>query len=1473
VAFVLNPNLLWDDTIRDWTTVTTERTKSNTPRLHTFSDSARFRDVDLGAFKHLVGQNASITPDEYTKEKAFMSSTVSVAYDSNVEGKFGLKVSKLALNDLTSNIFISGIHLLALVFRRIHNTISDFATLRNSTKTIRQFQAVITIPTHFDAAQQETILQAASLAGFARVGLLRDCTAARAAYQFSYIPRRLVKSSAGDTILFVDIGYSSSIAFVVVSTSDDMIITGHKISTSLGVRDMDLALAAHFGKNIMAIHGFDILSVPHAHSYLLQECSKAREKLMYSKEALLTISLSQFKLEHQMSISFETLHAVISSFIDDTFTLIQDALIEAHLAHAGIRTVVLLGDVAPLYKPRIMDKFPGVIARSLDDFWRAKTALRSWTSLRRTASEAASDFWIDHTLESSTTTWKIWKKDESRIESITSRVNGIKISEREARGNTSGMDLGGANDLRAFEPTASNVTSIVLGSTADMARIDDDIKNSLATLERMSEANPERSDKCNTLCALYLEKYSCTQDVRVASSALVWAVKALGDVDYRSPDARPELVSNVATCLKYKYDHSKDLQTLNMCILYQSYVVKALPENDTKPAHAGYLINYGTFLQTRGDHLGDSSDLVDGAKHLQRAIGLLTTSTDPADHPRLIAAVINLGNTLQILYKSTGTLDDLYNTIHCHEITLSLLTNKDAERSAALSRMGFAMMLHHQHFGNAEGVDKAVGYFREALEYVSDEHPSKPLYLSGYAGALTALYRRSNEAETINHAIEIHRKIMNLRKQDHPNRAVDMDKFASLYAERFESTKDLNDLDEAVNLHQSALSLTKEDQLTLKFTFLNNLGTTLKTRFEYSKAKEDSVQCISALESALDYAEYGAARAKTIYNLAHAYFEVYTFGKDNNQRLKCIELCKEVVSSLAPLSVRFNAAGLWTQAAISSTNGQVALEATTTMVDLLSQLAWPGLSLSSQISVLRFANQVACNAAAIALHFKDPYRALEWLEQGRTVSWNQLLHMRSPLLELKAQEPELAEKIIELSRQLDVGERKPEASLTQKEEASKSSMTFTKNPVALEREKLLQKARAIPGLERLMMAKNYSDFHIGTYDGPVVVVNVSQYRCDALIISNGRAPFHLPLPTFSLQQAEYLKTRMLKTLHNSARLQRSVQVEDEEFDDSDAGAGMRYGRPRRVKPTNESIDADFRYILKELYDHIVEPIANCLGIAIAFDEDLPHIWWCLTGPLTFLPLHAAGIYAADNDHETARISILDYAVSSYIPSISALHNIMYKKSARPPFKMLSVIQSNTPGQQPLPATLIELDIIRKSGMKGGLSEDMDVLQGDKASCGAVMEGMKTHSWIHLACHGKQDVHEPTKSGLHLHDSTLLLEDIVKVALPNADFAFLSACQTASGDASHPDEAVHLAAGMLMAGYNSVIASMWSIGDSDAAVVAEDVYDFLFEEGTIPDSRKAARALHRAVRNLRTRHTGRHGGSKFLAWLPYIHVGM
>ncbi|PVF92839.1 hypothetical protein CPB86DRAFT_716670, partial [Serendipita vermifera] len=118
------------------------------------------------------------------------------------------------------------------------------------------------------------------------------------------------------------------------------------------------------------------------------------------------------------------------------------------------------------------------------------------------------------------------------------------------------------------------------------------------------------------------------------------------------------------------------------------------------------------------------------------------------------------------------------------------------------------------------------------------------------------------------------------------------------------------------------------------------------------------------------------------------------------------------------------------------------------------------------------------------------------------------------------------------------------------------------------------------------------------------------------------------------------------------------------------------------------------------------------------------------------------------------------------------------------------------------------------------------------------------------------------------DGHLTLEEIIKLELPNAEFAFLSACQTTTGDEALSDEAVHIAGGMLLAGYKGVVATMWSIQDDLAPEVADEFYHHIMADDGRPDSRKAAEALHYSIQKLRKERS-----IALTSWIPFVHLGM
>lgn len=212
--------------------------------------------------------------------------------------------------------------------------------------------------------------------------------------------------------------------------------------------------------------------------------------------------------------------------------------------------------------------------------------------------------------------------------------------------------------------------------------------------------------------------------------------------------------------------------------------------------------------------------------------------------------------------------------------------------------------------------------------------------------------------------------------------------------------------------------------------------------------------------------------------------------------------------------------------------------------------------------------------------------------------------------------------------------------------------------------------------------------------------------------------------------------------------------------------------------------------------------------------------WCASGPLALLPLHAAGLY-----RKSGGIKLYDSTVSSYTPSLTMLieahrQSLSKASSGASLPRILAISQPNTPGQSRLPGTRKEVTEIMTS-----IADRASVtwLNDEEATVSATVEAMKIHAWCHFACHGIQHPGMPTESAFMLHDGPLTLHTMMKQSFSSAQIAFLSACQTATGDEKSKEESVHLAAGMLAAGYSTVFGTLWSIQDKDAPLVAKEVY--------------------------------------------------
>jgi hypothetical protein len=386
--------------------------------------------------------------------------------------------------------------------------------------------------------------------------------------------------------------------------------------------------------------------------------------------------------------------------------------------------------------------------------------------------------------------------------------------------------------------------------------------------------------------------------------------------------------------------------------------------------------------------------------------------------------------------------------------------------------------------------------------------------------------------------------------------------------------------------------------------------------------------------------------------------------------------------------------------------------------------------------------------------------------------------------------------------------------------------------VALDR--LIGEIRGLPGFDGFLHSSPVTELQSATADGPVVVVAVSRFGSYALILTADGVGEPVPLAGLTLQAVFDRAVAFLGAL------------------DDTSSPSARAAAERRLDDT-----------LGWLWDVLAGPVVTRLGITgpPGEGEPWPRLWWCVSGLLSFLPVHAAGHHSSRFDPAPA--TVIDRVISSYTPTIRALAHARRTGGGgtvgMDGARMVAVAMPHTPDASDLPGAQAEVAALRR--LFGGR---LDVLTGSEATRRVVLAALPAARWAHFACHAAAELANPSQGRLLLYDHQarpLTVVDVARLRMDEAELAFLSACETARPGARLPDEAIHLASAFQLAGYRHVIATLWPIGDMPAVDIAEHIYAALATTGDVPG------AVHAATRQLRGRWP--HLPS---VWASHIHVG-
>ncbi|KAH7325449.1 CHAT domain-containing protein [Rhizoctonia solani] len=911
--------------------------------------------------------------------------------------------------------------------------------------------------------------------------------------------------------------------------------------------------------------------------------------------------------------------------------------------------------------------------------------------------------------------------------------------------------------------------------------------------------------------------------------------------------------ANLAASLLVRFEDSSDPLDLDRAIELYEYTLQSNLEFDIRATTSN---NIGAALQKKSMHLIDINTINRAITHQERAVASI--SDNNTNKPRFLT---NLGCSLHIKYEHLGDMADIQSAINYQLAALSLLPKKHNLRPMILNDLGKSYLLRFGGSGEPADIEECLGYLSQAVELTPKGSPERAKWLFNQGNALRQKFEAQGQLADIDNSIAVHYEAIFATSEAHMDRAERLDHLGNAYMSRFERLEVIADLDNAIMQYRTASSIYGSGNKRAQAT-LNNLGSALCIKFKYLGRYHDIDESITVIREAIQLSAKQSHVPTLLNSLSVSLWFKY-------KRTKDIEDIDESISSL--------------QHAISLTPDS--------HPDMPTWLH----SISSSLH-LRYVHSGSLDDINLAIEHRT-----------RAVRLTPEYHSERPAL-LRALGDALGwrysalgeQEGAELDDMVDAYRQAALSSVGRPRERFEAAFSWAQT-LSLQGESPLEAYKvAFTIIPQVVWMGTTIDQRY------LEVAPLSRLTTRAVSCAIAEGEYSLALEWF--EEGRSIVWRQTLDLRTPLEELRELERVARGLDQAGSSKPLHSAPPAVVNTLEQAAQAHHR--LAEGWDVLLDEVRQIDGfanflkakkastllkaaydgpvIAVNVNETrcdalilancgthldhvpLPELSYERTSNaqkelMNFLML--AGFVIVRKDDHLFQMNQAQQMITSgtFIVIYPTINGLLASSPSSEEFSgILTIGQASTPGLSSLPGTKQELKSIARHAGSLRLTQLVD----HSATPEAVLHAINTHSWVHFACHASQSYEDPTSSGFYLHNGTLDLNDITKQALGRKDLAFLSACQTATGALDLPEEAVHLAAGMIMAGYPTVIATMWSIGDSDAPLIAEHTYAEILMGGK-PNSSKACRALHRALGVLRDKV----GERAFVSWVPYIHIGI
>ncbi|KAF5233632.1 hypothetical protein FAUST_8068 [Fusarium austroamericanum] len=769
-------------------------------------------------------------------------------------------------------------------------------------------------------------------------------------------------------------------------------------------------------------------------------------------------------------------------------------------------------------------------------------------------------------------------------------------------------------------------------------------------------------------------------------------------------------------------------------------------------------------LESRSAATGSLEDLSESIAIAQKVLEM-----SPDDHERRLKRSLRLASRLKERHLRTGAQSDFDEAIQVVETNLALAPEDDPDRGRAFHILGNAIGERFCMMGSMDDLDESIRLAQKAVQVTPDTYYELPLFLMSLGSGLTDRYDRTGRLADLEEGIRIWERaldqtpdtalswiglVFNLagsyrnrferlgtvfdleRCIEFSQKTVDksgrgdasrhmyLARLASSLKHRFNHYRSIKDIDTAINLGKESLKMTPTGHVDYSL-HLQELAQSMSIRWGETKDEQDLKDAIVFERRALDAMDTGhRQRAESLFNMGSYLLKRESVTGNEDDTHEAAQLFEEAIKQTqSSVKSRIEAARRLTYIYMSQGDWQRAYDAAVAAIDMIPQLLLRSLGNNDKQELLKKLGGTSSDAAALALNLGEgPMVALDMLERGRGLLAASIDDLHTDVDALRKELPDMAERFVSLRNQLGRDD------MPQQESDSRWNQASNKRHEAGEKfDKLIAEIRQQPGFENFLLPLTEASIKQAAESGPIIVVNTSMLRCDAIIIETHDIRV-VPLPGFS-----------------------------------------------RREMTKHSRDGTIRssLALEWLWNCIAKPVLDALGFIKTPETEWPHVWWVMTGLLSKFPIHAAG----EHSHGSSN-TVLDRVISSYQTSVQSI--IRGRKrpfEAKSPEQALLVGMEATPGSSFLPNAAKEVDAVRQ------VCESMLIKTVQPEPVKAAITSHLLQSEIfHYAGHAYTDGHDPAESYLCLEANKadcLTVSNLLDINLQRQSpfLAYLSACGT------------------------------------------------------------------------------------------------